>query len=105
MAGRRDGPTARAGRGGRNDRGRVNLFEVADGSASLGYRIAERAAGRGLATAAVRQLCALAARQYGLTGLRAAAKVDNIASRTVLTRNGFVPVGETELNGRPSPTV
>ena len=84
--------------------GRVNLFEVAGGSASLGYRIAERAAGRGLATAAVRQLCALAAGQYGLTELRAAAKVDNIASRTVLTRNGFVPVGETELNGQPAIT-
>jgi ribosomal-protein-alanine N-acetyltransferase len=84
--------------------GRVNLFEVADGSAGLGYRIAERAAGRGLATAAVRQLCALAAGQYGLTELRAAAKVDNIASRTVLTRNGFVPVGETELNGQPAIT-
>jgi [ribosomal protein S5]-alanine N-acetyltransferase len=84
--------------------GRVNLFEVADGSASLGYRIAERAAGRGLATAAVRQLCALGAGQYGLTELRAAAKVDNIASRAVLTRNGFVPVGETELNGQPAIT-
>lgn len=84
--------------------GRVNLFEVADGSAGLGYRIAERAAGRGLATAAVRQLCALAAGQYGLTELRAAAKVDNIASRTVLTRNGFAPVGETELNGQPAIT-
>jgi ribosomal-protein-alanine N-acetyltransferase len=82
--------------------GRVNLFEVADGSAGLGYRIAERAAGRGLATAAVRHLCALAAGQYGLTELRAAAKVDNIASRTVLTRNGFAPVGETELNGQPA---
>jgi len=31
--------------------GRVNLIAVADGSADLGYRIAERAAGRGLAAA------------------------------------------------------
>jgi RimJ/RimL family protein N-acetyltransferase len=84
--------------------GRVNLIEVANGSASLGYRIAERAAGRGLATAAVRQVCALAAGQYGLTELRAAAKVDNVASRTVLTRNGFVPAGETELNGQSAIT-
>jgi ribosomal-protein-alanine N-acetyltransferase len=84
--------------------GRVNLIEVADGSASLGYRIAERAAGRGLATAAVRQVRALAVDRYGLTELRAAAKVDNVASRTVLTRNGFVPVGETELNGQPAIT-
>src|ERR1044071_7323986 len=28
--------------------GRVNLFAVADGSAELGYRIAQKAAGRGL---------------------------------------------------------
>ena len=84
--------------------GRVNLFEAADGCADLGFRIAERAAGQGLATAAVRQVCALAAAEYGLTELRAAAKVDNIASRAVLTRNGFVPVGETELNGQPAVT-
>lgn len=57
-----------------------------------------------MATAAVRQVCALAAAEYGLTELQAAAKVDNIASRTVLTRNGFVPVGETELNGQPALT-
>ncbi|MGH9293245.1 MAG: GNAT family N-acetyltransferase [Acidimicrobiales bacterium] len=36
--------------------GRVNLTVVGDGSAELGYRIAERAAGRGLAAAAVRQV-------------------------------------------------
>jgi ribosomal-protein-alanine N-acetyltransferase len=84
--------------------GRVNLIGVADGSANLGYRIAERAAGRGLATEAVRQVRALAVAEYGLTELRAAAKVDNIASRAVLTRNGFVPVGETELNGQPAVT-
>jgi ribosomal-protein-alanine N-acetyltransferase len=47
---------------------------------------------------------ALAVAEYGLTELRAAAKVDNIASRAVLTRNGFVPVGETELNGQPAVT-
>jgi [ribosomal protein S5]-alanine N-acetyltransferase len=81
--------------------GRVNLFEVADGSADLGYRIAERATGRGLATAAVRQVCALAVAEYGLTELRAAARAENAGSRTVLVRTGFVPVGEVELNGRP----
>src|SRR3954471_3061596 len=44
--------------------GRVNLVDVADGSAELGFRMAEKAAGRGLATAAVRQVCATAARDY-----------------------------------------
>ncbi|HEX5569039.1 MAG TPA: GNAT family N-acetyltransferase, partial [Streptomyces sp.] len=42
--------------------GRVNLVDVAEGGAELGYRIAERAAGRGVATAAVRAVCGLAAR-------------------------------------------
>jgi [ribosomal protein S5]-alanine N-acetyltransferase len=81
--------------------GRVNLVDVADGSADLGYRIAEKAAGRGLATAAVGQLCTLAAADYGLTALRAATTLDNAGSRTVLARTGFVPVGETVLSGRP----
>lgn len=82
--------------------GRVNLFDVADGAADLGFRVAERAAGQGLATAAVHDVCALAATAYGLTTLRAAASVANIGSRTVLLRNGFTPTGaEVDLNGKP----
>lgn len=82
--------------------GRVNLVDVRDGAAELGFRIAEKATGRGLATAAVREVCALAAAAYGLTSLRAAATVDNTRSRAVLGRVGFVPTGEeVVLNGRP----
>jgi ribosomal-protein-alanine N-acetyltransferase len=84
--------------------GRINLFEVAGGSADLGFRMAERAAGRGLATAAVRQVCALAVAEYGLSELRAAARAENTGSRTVLLRTGFVPTGETVLSGRPGIT-
>lgn len=84
--------------------GRVNLVDVADGAADLGYRIAERAAGRGLATAAVRQVCVLAAEEYGLTVLRAATTLDNPASQAVLSRTGFLPDGETVLDGRPGIT-
>jgi [ribosomal protein S5]-alanine N-acetyltransferase len=84
--------------------GRVNLFEAAGGSADLGFRIAERAAGRGLATAGVRQVIALAEGEYGLSVLRAAARAENVASRTVLTRTGFVPTGETVLSGLPGIT-
>ncbi|MFG2307231.1 GNAT family N-acetyltransferase [Streptomyces sp. NPDC048566] len=82
--------------------GRVNLVDAAGGAADLGYRIAERATGRGLATAAVREVCALAATAYGLRSLRAAATRDNAASRAVLARTGFRPVGELVLNGRPA---
>ncbi len=82
--------------------GRVNLYEVADGSAELGYRIAQKAAGHGLATAAVRQARELAATAYGLTRLRARVTLDNPASRKALEHNGFVAVGELTLNGKPA---
>ncbi|MFF8290120.1 GNAT family N-acetyltransferase [Streptomyces sp. NPDC016309] len=81
--------------------GRVNLIDVADGSAELGYRVARRAAGRGLATAAVREVCELAAGEYGLTTLRAVTTPDNAGSRAVLARTGFTPTGEVDLDGRP----
>jgi ribosomal-protein-alanine N-acetyltransferase len=82
--------------------GRVNLVYIADGSAELGYRIAQKAAGRGLATAAVREVRELAARQYGLTRLRARVTMDNPASAKVLERNGFIAVGDLTLNGKPT---
>jgi ribosomal-protein-alanine N-acetyltransferase len=82
--------------------GRVNLIDVADGSADLGFRIAEKAAGCGLATAAVRRVCAMAAEDYGLRSLRASAAAANLGSRAVLGRAGFVPTGEEVLlAGRP----
>lgn len=84
--------------------GRVNLVDVADGGAELGYRIAERAAGRGLATSAVRDVCRLAAHRYGLSSVRAATTLDNAASRAVLARAGFTLTGETRLSGRPGLT-
>ncbi|MET8327010.1 GNAT family N-acetyltransferase [Streptomyces sp. NPDC005181] len=81
--------------------GRVNVVDVADGSAELGYRIAEKSAGQGLATAAVREICRLGAAEYGLTALRAVTTLDNAGSRAVLARTGFVPTGEIQLDGRP----
>ena len=82
--------------------GRVNLTEVGDGSAELGYRIAQKAAGQGLATAAVHKVRELAATEYGLSRLRAKVTLDNPASRKVLEHNGFVAVGELTLNGKPA---
>jgi ribosomal-protein-alanine N-acetyltransferase len=81
--------------------GRVNLIDLADGAANLGYRIAEKAAGRGVATAAAKELIALAATEYGLESLRAATTVGNVASQTVLARVGFVRTGEVVLSGKP----
>ena len=52
--------------------GRFNLVDIEDHSAELGYRVAQQVAGRGVATSTVRELCRLAADQYGLRTLRAA---------------------------------
>ena len=81
--------------------GRFNLYDLQDGVAVLGYRVAQQVAGRGVATATVQELCRLAAAQYGLRTLRAATTHDNVASQKVLTKAGFVPTGPAEPGGRP----
>jgi ribosomal-protein-alanine N-acetyltransferase len=81
--------------------GRFNLYDIQDGTAVLGYRVAQRVAGRGVATAAVRELCRLAAARHGLRTLKAATTRDNVASQKVLAKAGFVPVGPTEIAGKP----
>ncbi|BCY09977.1 GNAT family N-acetyltransferase [Actinoplanes sp. L3-i22] len=84
--------------------GRFNLFDIQFGTAVLGYRVAQHATGRGLATAAVRELCGLAATRHGLRTLRAATALTNVASQRVLTKAGFTPVGPAdpaELSGKP----
>ena len=74
--------------------GRFNLVDAADGVAELGFRVAERAAGRGVATDGVRRVCTLARTDYGLTRLVAEAARDNPGSLAVLRRTGFRPVDE-----------
>jgi [ribosomal protein S5]-alanine N-acetyltransferase len=84
--------------------GRFNLYDLKDGSAELGYRVAQHVAGRGVATAAVRELCRLAAARHGLRTLRAATSHANVASQKVLAKAGFFPVGPAnpaELGGKP----
>ena len=84
--------------------GRFNLVGFEDGTAKLGYRVAQHVAGRGVATATVRELCRLAAARYGLRTLRAATARENAASQKVLTKAGFVPVGPADpadLGGKP----
>ncbi|MFJ9112322.1 GNAT family N-acetyltransferase [Streptomyces sp. NPDC102283] len=81
--------------------GRINLLGVRENSAELGYRIAEKAAGRGLATWAVQQVCALAVREYGLTALRAETTLDNTGSRAVLAHSGFEPLEDVMFGDRP----
>jgi ribosomal-protein-alanine N-acetyltransferase len=80
--------------------GRVNLIEIDDGSAEIGYRVGAAFAGRGVATWAVREVCELARSSYRLRSLRAVVSADNPGSRAVLVRNGFAPAGETVVDGR-----
>ncbi|MFF5081754.1 GNAT family N-acetyltransferase [Actinoplanes sp. NPDC000266] len=76
--------------------GRFNLYDIEDGGAVLGYRVAQEVAGRGVATATVRELCQVAAAELGLRTLRAATADRNVASRKVLAKAGFVPVGPAD---------
>ena len=84
--------------------GRFNLVDIEDHTAELGYRVAQHVAGRGVATATVRELCRLAAARHGLRTVRAATARQNVASQKVLTKAGFVPVGPADpahVGGKP----
>jgi ribosomal-protein-alanine N-acetyltransferase len=81
--------------------GRVNLVDLQNGQAELGYRMAEKWSGRGLASAAVRAIIGVAATEYGLTALRAGASDRNPASQTVLSRAGFRQVGTSSTDLGP----
>jgi ribosomal-protein-alanine N-acetyltransferase len=84
--------------------GLFNLRDLQEGTAVLGYRVAQHVGGRGVATATVQELCRVAAQRYGLRTLRAATSVDNVASQRVLAKAGFAPDGPAdpaEIGGRP----
>jgi len=81
--------------------GRFNLFDIADSTAVVGYRVAQRVTGRGVATSALRELCRIARDDYSLRKLRAATSYENVASQRVLERAGFVADGPTDVGGRP----
>jgi ribosomal-protein-alanine N-acetyltransferase len=80
--------------------GRFNLYDMRDGKAVLGYRVAQHVAGRGVATASVRELCLLAAARHGLRTIRAATTLENVASQKVLTKAGFRPAGPGDIGGK-----
>ncbi len=84
--------------------GRFNLYRLQNGTAELGYRVAQHAAGHGVATATVREVCRLAAADHGLHTLRAATSHGNAASQKVLSKTGFAPIGPADpadLGGKP----
>jgi len=83
--------------------GRFNLYFTGDGTANLGYRVAQHVAGRGVATSAVRELCRLAPARHGLRTLRAATSRANVASQKVLIKAGFDvegPADPADIGGK-----
>jgi [ribosomal protein S5]-alanine N-acetyltransferase len=76
--------------------GTVTMSNIVRGplqSANLGYWVAERLGGRGLATAAVGEAADVAFGELGLHRLEAGTLVDNVPSQRVLEKNGFEPIG------------
>jgi len=76
--------------------GRITLSGIVGGafqSCSVGYWLSEAAGGRGLATAAVRDIKATAFGQLGLHRIQAETLPHNEPSQRVLARTGFVRIG------------
>lgn len=84
--------------------GSMVIFDVTVDSAEVGFWVAPAGRGRGVAAAGLRLACDLA-RARGMTHLRARTDVDNAASRTVLERAGFRPVGAPAPGTTPSGAV
>lgn len=76
--------------------GRISLNEILRGPAqycNLGYWVSAAENGRGLASAAVRDILRVAFEDLGLHRVQAGTLLDNTGSQRVLERNGFVRFG------------
>lgn len=76
--------------------GRITLNGIVRGpflSASTGYWVSQPATGRGLATAAVREMLEIAFTRLGLHRVQAETLLHNAGSQRVLERNGFERIG------------
>lgn len=76
--------------------GRITLNGIVRGpflSCSVGYWVGQPANGRGLATAAVREMLGIAFTRLGLHRVQAETLLHNTGSQRVLERNGFERIG------------
>jgi len=74
--------------------GRINLNGITRGafqSASIGYWVSESHNGRGIASAALAEIIAIAFQELKLHRLQGETLLHNTASQRVLARNGFRP--------------
>jgi [ribosomal protein S5]-alanine N-acetyltransferase len=77
---------------------RVNLTKVRRAhfhSAELGYRVAQSAGGRGVASETVKHVLAKAFGELGLVRVEATARAENEGSTRVLQKNGFTLFGRS----------
>jgi RimJ/RimL family protein N-acetyltransferase len=70
--------------------------EPSNGRVEIGYGVAEILRGCGFATEGARQLVHFAFDQPGITEVYAESATDNIASRRVLQKAGFVRTGQRD---------
>ncbi|WP_025845336.1 GNAT family N-acetyltransferase [Brevibacillus agri] len=80
--------------------GRMNLVDLDHerGSAELGYRVGADAAGKGVASQALKLLLTEYIQPLGIREVQAKTTAENIASQKVLLKNGFV-FRETDAAG------
>jgi ribosomal-protein-alanine N-acetyltransferase len=77
--------------------GRVNVVDInfVEKSGHIGYRVGEKHVGKGIANKAVHLLLKEATKK-GIETIHAKTTIENIASQTVLKRNGFEEVASHE---------
>jgi [ribosomal protein S5]-alanine N-acetyltransferase len=76
--------------------GRITLNSIVRGAAlscSVGYWVTQSVTGRGVASAALRQIIRVAFGELGLHRIQGETLLDNFASQRVLERNGFARIG------------
>lgn len=76
--------------------GAINLGSIARGplcSGGVGYWVDQAWAGKGVATAALREVIRIARDEAGLHRVEAGTRVDNLASQRVLAKAGFEQYG------------
>jgi len=76
--------------------GRITLNGIVRGpflSCSVGYWVSQSVSGRGVATAALREIIGVAFNELGLHRIQGETLLDNFASQRVLERNGFARIG------------
>ncbi|MGW6707369.1 GNAT family N-acetyltransferase [Streptomyces sp. NPDC054956] len=76
--------------------GAINLNTIVFGalcSAAIGYWVDQAWAGKGVATAALHEVCRVARDEVGLHRVEAGTRTDNLASQRVLAKAGFEQYG------------